>query len=199
MGIGGDHSVTLAELRAVAAVHGPLGLVHFDSHTDPWDTYNGQPYIHGTMFRRAIEEGILDPARTLQAGMRGPLYGADDEASPGDLGVEMIPWHELRELGPRALRPSSARPARRRARCSSRSTSTSSTPRTAPAPARRRSAARPASRPSRSCAPDRPAFVGFDVVEVAPAYDGPGQITALFAATVAWEIVCLYALRRRDG
>jgi agmatinase len=100
LGIGGDHSVTLAELRALASVHGPLGLVHFDSHTDLWDSYNGRPYSHGTLFRRAIEEGILDPGRTLQVGMRGPLYGEDDEAIPGSLGVETVPWEELAEWAP---------------------------------------------------------------------------------------------------
>ena len=58
--IGGDHSMTLAELRALAAVHGPLGLVHLDSHMDLWDTYfDGLRYSHGTLFRRALEEGIL--------------------------------------------------------------------------------------------------------------------------------------------
>ena len=103
VGMGGDHSVTLAELRALAGVHGQLGLLHFDSHTDLWDSYNGRPYSHGTMFRRAIEEGLLDPARTLQVGMRGPLYGADDEAIPDELGVETIPWHELAEWNPAAL------------------------------------------------------------------------------------------------
>ena len=54
-------SVTLAELRALAKVHGPLGLVHLDSHTDLWDAYNGLPYAHGTMFKRAIEEGVSNP------------------------------------------------------------------------------------------------------------------------------------------
>ena len=98
--MGGDHSVALAELRALAAVHGPLGLVHMDSHTDLWDTYNGLPHAHGTMFRRALEEEILDPGRVLQAGMRGPLYGEDDEAMPRDLGVEAIPWIELSTLSP---------------------------------------------------------------------------------------------------
>lgn len=88
IGMGGDHSVTLAELRALAAVHGPLGLVHMDSHTDLWDTYNGHPYAHGTMFRRALEEGIVDASRMLQAGIRGPLYGEDDEGIPAALGVE---------------------------------------------------------------------------------------------------------------
>ena len=103
VGMGGDHTVTLAELRAIASVHGQLGLLHFDSHTDLWDSYNGRPYSHGTMFRRAIEEGILDPARTLQVGMRGPLYGADDENIPAELGVETVPWVELAEWRPDQL------------------------------------------------------------------------------------------------
>src|ERR1044072_6809613 len=75
VGTGGDHSVTLAELRAIASVHGQLGLLHFDSHTDLWDSYNGRPYSHGTMFLRALEEGMLEPARNLPVGMRGPLGG----------------------------------------------------------------------------------------------------------------------------
>src|SRR5437764_10691283 len=103
VGIGGDHSVTLGELRAYAAIHGPLGLVHLDSHTDLWDSYNGRPYSQGTMFRRAIEEGLLDPARVLQAGMRGPLYGEDDEGIPAELGVHTIPWVELAEMSPAEL------------------------------------------------------------------------------------------------
>ena len=103
VGMGGDHTVTLAELRAIASVHGQLGLLHFDSHTDLWDSYNGRPYSHGTMFRRAIEEGILDPARTLQVGMRGPLYGEDDENIPAELGVETVPWIELAEWRPDQL------------------------------------------------------------------------------------------------
>jgi agmatinase len=116
LGIGGDHSVTLAELRAIAGVQGQLGLLHFDSHTDLWDSYNGRPYSHGTMFRRAIEEGLIDPARTLQVGMRGPLYGADDEGIPDALGVETIPWHELAawtpaELAERARDRLAGRPA----------------------------------------------------------------------------------------
>ena len=75
LGIGGDHSVTLAELRAAAAAHGPLGLVHLDAHHDVWDSYFGRPYNHGTVFKRACEEGLLDPARCVQAGMRGSLTG----------------------------------------------------------------------------------------------------------------------------
>ena len=102
LGIGGDHSVTLAELRAAAALHGPLGLVHLDAHHDVWDSYFGRPYNHGTVFKRACEEGLLDPARCVQAGMRGSLYGPEDYQVSRDLGMTILPWLELRELGPEA-------------------------------------------------------------------------------------------------
>jgi Arginase/agmatinase/formimionoglutamate hydrolase, arginase family len=82
IGMGGDHSVALAELRALAEVHGRLGLVQLDAHTDLQDTYNDLPYSHGTMFRRAIEEDVLDPARVIQAGMRGSLYPRGTQTSP---------------------------------------------------------------------------------------------------------------------
>jgi agmatinase len=98
--LGGDHSIALAELRAAAAVHGPLALVHLDAHADTWDAYYGVRYFHGTVFRRAAEEGLIDPARSLQAGMRGTLYGPDDEEISGQLGFEVIPWRVLRDMSP---------------------------------------------------------------------------------------------------
>ncbi|MGH2992292.1 MAG: agmatinase [Solirubrobacterales bacterium] len=196
--IGGDHSMALAELRALAAVHGPLGLVHLDSHTDLWDTYyDGIRYSHGTMFRRAIEEGILDPSRVLQAGMRGPLYGEADEEIPGTLGVETIPWVELAELDPDEL----AERARERlgtgpaflsfdvdfvdaAFCPGTGTPEVGGPTSFEALGYLR-------------ALTGLNLVGFDVVEVAPAYDGPGQVTALFAANAVFEMLSLVVLARR--
>jgi agmatinase len=195
LGMGGDHSVTLAELRAVASVHGPLGIVQLDAHSDLWDRYNGLPYSHGTVFRRAIEEGIVDPARVTQAGMRGSLYGEDDEAMPGTLGVETIPWAELVELPPEAFA------ARVRARvgdgpvfctldvdfvdpafCPGTGTPEVAGPTTHQAMGYLR-------------ALRGVAFVAFDVVEVAPSYDGPGQVTALFAANALFEMLSLVARR----
>ena len=152
VGIGGDHSVTLAELRALAAVHGPLGLVHLDSHTDLWDEYNGHPYSHGTKFRRALEEGVVDPARMLQAGIRGPLYGEADEEIPAALGVDTISWIELAEIAPERVRRRAPGTGSATDPRSSPSTWTSSTPRSAPAPGPPRWAARRAFRRCRSCA-----------------------------------------------
>jgi agmatinase len=199
VGIGGDHSVTLGELRALAAAHGPLGLVQLDSHTDLWDSYNGRPYSHGTMFRRALEEGLLDPARMVQAGMRGPLYGELDEEIPGELGVETISWVQLAEMTPLEF----ADFARARvgdgpaflsldvdfvdaAFCPGTGTPEVGGPTSFQALSYLRAL---------SGLP----FVGYDVVEVAPAYDGAGQVTALFAANAIFEMLSMVTLARRGS
>src|SRR5260221_12266266 len=71
--LGGDHTVTLALLRALAARTGPLALVHFDAHVDTWPESCGQRYGHGSPFYHAIEEGLVDPRRTVQIGIRSPM------------------------------------------------------------------------------------------------------------------------------
>jgi len=76
--LGGDHTIALPMLRAVSAVHGPVAVVHFDAHLDTWDTYFGAAYTHGTPFRRASEEGLLDRTGCVHAGIRGPLYAEAD-------------------------------------------------------------------------------------------------------------------------
>ncbi|MGW4771901.1 agmatinase [Nocardia sp. NPDC004278] len=88
--IGGDHTIALPLLRAVAAQHGPVAVVHFDAHLDTWDTYFGARFTHGTPFRRAAEEGLLDPRRCLHVGVRGPLYSSDDLRSDECLGFQVV-------------------------------------------------------------------------------------------------------------
>jgi agmatinase len=100
--LGGDHSMVLAELRAAAAVHGALALVHLDAHADVWEQYYGVKYFHGTVFKRAAEEGLIDPSRSVQAGLRGTLYGEEDVAEPGRLGFDALTMSELAALGPGA-------------------------------------------------------------------------------------------------
>jgi guanidinopropionase len=96
---GGDHLVTLPIMRAIAKDR-PLGMVHFDAHTDTWDRYFGdQIYTHGTPFRRAIEEGLLDPKRTVQIGIRGGLYGEADNQWGLEQGIRVITIEEFYELG----------------------------------------------------------------------------------------------------
>ena len=98
--LGGDHSITLPELRALARRHGQMALVQLDSHTDTWDEYYDQRYFHGTTFKRAAEEGLVDPASSVQAGMRGSLFAASDLKDARALGFTVIPSEELRALGP---------------------------------------------------------------------------------------------------
>src|SRR4029077_7799981 len=98
--MGGDHSITLAELRALAKMHGPLALVQLDSHTDTWESYFDQRYFHGTTFKRAIEEGLIVPEASVQAGMRGPLYGSGDLEDARALGPPLNPGGEARGARP---------------------------------------------------------------------------------------------------
>ena len=76
--VGGDHSLSLPILRAVNRKHGSVGMVHFDSHQDMWEEYFGNKYFHGTPFRRAVEEKLLDTKRVIQIGIRGPVYAESD-------------------------------------------------------------------------------------------------------------------------
>jgi agmatinase len=104
MTLGGDHTIVLPILRAMHAQHGPVAVLHFDAHLDTWDTYFGEPYTHGTPFRRASEEGLLDKQHCLHIGIRGPLYGAHDLPESADLGFATIHSSELDELGvPRTI------------------------------------------------------------------------------------------------
>src|SRR5690242_16691319 len=94
--MGGDHSITLAELRPLARKHGPLALVQLDAHADTWEEYFGQRYFHGTTFKRAVEERLLDASSSVQAGMRGSIYDADDLEQARGLGFTVLPSEELR-------------------------------------------------------------------------------------------------------
>src|SRR6185503_6481683 len=97
--IGGDHSITLPVLRALAKQHGPLGLVQFDAHIDTWDEYFGGKYFHGTPFRRAIEEGLVDGRRFIQVGIRGPMYGEDDFDFHRERGITVIDIDQVKARG----------------------------------------------------------------------------------------------------
>jgi agmatinase len=193
---GGDHSVTLPILRALARRHGPLALVHFDAHPDTWDEYFGSKYFHGTPFRRAVEERLVDPARMIQVGIRGPLYGADDFAFHDRHGIEVIRIEAVKEQG---LRWVGERFARLRGGgpvyCSFDIDAVD--PAYAPAtgtPEVGGLTSYEAVTLVRALA-GLP-LVGADVVEVAPQWDGPGQVTALLAANLMFELVSVLALGR---
>src|SRR5215208_6536716 len=99
VGLGGDHSVALPLLRAAAAAHGPLSLLQLDAHTDTWDSYFGARYTHGTIFRRAVEEGIVDARASLQIGLRGSLYSASDMDDNRELGFATLLAREFDDVG----------------------------------------------------------------------------------------------------
>ena len=99
--LGGDHTIALPLLRVMAERHGPVAVLHFDAHLDTWDTYFGSPYTHGTPFRRASEEGLIDLAHSMHVGIRGPLYAATDLPDTERLGFATITCEqvELQGLG----------------------------------------------------------------------------------------------------
>jgi agmatinase len=95
---GGDHSITLPELRAVAKKHGPVALVHFDAHLDTYDIENGDTLTHGTPFKIAVDEGLVDTASSIQIGARG-LFTMDAIKVSEDLGFQVITADKVRTLG----------------------------------------------------------------------------------------------------
>ncbi|MBO0751984.1 MAG: agmatinase [Bradyrhizobiaceae bacterium] len=187
--LGGDHSVTLPLLRATAQRHGAPALVHFDAHVDTWPDSFGQPLGHGSVFYRAIEEGLIEPRRMIQIGIRSPLSREVHDWTV-DRGVTIVWAPDTHEMGPAAvaalirdtvgdgpvylsfdidvLDPAFA-PGTGTPEIGGLATWQ------AQAILRRLRGV---------------AFIGMDVVEVAPAYD-VAEITALAAATVAWEYLCL--------
>jgi agmatinase len=192
--LGGDHSITLAELRPLARRYGPLALVQLDSHGDVWEQYFGQPYFHGTTFKRAVEEGLLEPRASVQAGMRGSLYGAADLEAARDLGFTVLSTDELRALGPAAFGDLVRSTAGERPVFVSFDVDFID-PAFAPGTGTPEVGGLSTS--------ESLAFVrslrgvqlaGCDVVEVSPPYDGPGMVTALAAATVVYELLSLRAL-----
>jgi agmatinase len=97
--LGGDHTIALPLLRSVVRRHGPVAVLHFDAHLDTWDTYFGEPYTHGTPFRRASEEGLIDTERSVHVGIRGPLYADTDLVDTERLGYSVISCTDYDRLG----------------------------------------------------------------------------------------------------
>jgi agmatinase len=194
---GGDHSLALPALRALHRVHGPVNLVHFDSHFDFWDQYWGQRYTHGTWLRRAWEEGLL--ARVVQIGIRGPQFAREDLTFAHSNRFVVVPIGEL------AQQPA----ARVRAALNDIPWSEPLyvswdidviDPAFAPGtgtPEVGGLTSREALDIVRMLVGRR--LVGFDVVEVSPLYDGPGAITALLAANLLYEVLSVLAKNALGG
>ncbi|MCL2581883.1 MAG: agmatinase [Streptosporangiales bacterium] len=192
--IGGDHTIALPLLRATAARHGPVALVHFDAHLDTWDTYFGAPYTHGTPFRRAVEEGLLALDASAHAGIRGPLYAYADLTEDKELGFATVTTADVARYGTdQAI-------DRIRSRVGDRPVYVSvDIDVLDPAHAPGTGTPEPGGLTTRELQMILRGFtglnlVGADVVEVAPAYDH-AELTALAAANVAYEFLGLFALR----
>jgi agmatinase len=193
--LGGDHSVLLAELRALAAVHGALALVQLDAHHDLWDEYFGQKLFHGSVVRRAIEEGLVDPGRSVQAGMRGSLNAAPEADLPREFGVDGIPYEELAALGPAGF-SNRVRERIGSAPCFLSFDIDFVDPAFAPGtgtPEVGGPSSREALTYIRSLAGLD--FRGFDCVEVCPPFD-PAGVTSFVAANACFEMLSLVAVRR---
>ncbi len=197
--LGGDHSITLPELRAVAQKYGPVALIQFDSHGDLWDEYFGGKDTHGTPFRRALEEGLLDTARSSQIGLRGPLYELSDLQQSLDFGFQLFTADEIRQTGLDAV-IKAVKDRAGEGPCFLTFDIDFVDPTFAPA----------------TGTPEVGGFnawecqylvrglkginfVAFDLVEVAPPYDNPGATTSLLAANIVYEFITLLALAARDS
>jgi agmatinase len=195
MTIGGDHTIALPLLRALRAVHGPIAVVHFDAHLDTWDTYFGADYTHGTPFRRAAEEGLLDQSGCLHVGIRGPLYSASDLVQDAELGFQVVHSREVDDLGIRGVIE------RVKARVEERPVYVSVDidvldPAFAPGtgtPEAGGLTSRELLAILRSFAGMN--LVGADLVEVAPAYDH-AEITGIAASHVAYDLVSAMAAQK---
>jgi agmatinase len=193
---GGDHSVLLAELRAAAQRHGPLALVDFDAHLDTSDAFLGEKYSHGTVMRRATEEGLLDASRSTLMGMRGGLYSARDYEEARELGFEVIPWDELAQLGTGVVAAAVERAAgKAHLTFDIDFVDPASAPGTG-TPEVGGPSSMQALALLRACR--GLGVVGADVVEVLPDLD-QSHLTATLAATIAYEILTLVACNRPPG
>lgn len=191
--LGGDHTIALPLLRAVNQIWGPVALIHFDAHLDTWDTYMNAPYTHGTPFRRAAEEGLFREDSSIHVGIRGPVFSDEDLKDDARLGFQTVRCSDIDKYGVSeiierirrlvgdlpvylsididvldpAFAPGTGTPEL--AGLTSRELTT-------------------LLRGLRSLN-----IISADVVEVAPAYDA-AEVTALAAATIVFEIICLIAM-----
>ncbi len=196
--LGGDHTIALPLLRVAARTHGPVAVLHFDAHLDTWDTYFGAPYTHGTPFRRASEEGLIDLERSMHVGTRGPLYASTDLADDARLGFQVLPSVEFDGLGTAgAIEAMKARLGDAPVYVSVDVDVMD------PAHAPGTGTPEAGGLTSRELLAMLRALadlqvVGADIVEVAPAYDH-AQITGIAAAHVGYELISAMAATRSAG
>lgn len=196
--LGGDHTIALPLLRAAAERHGPVALLHFDAHLDTWDTYFGAEYTHGTPFRRAFEEGVLDTEALSHVGTRGPLYGKRDLEDDRRFGFGIVTSADVYRQGVDEV------VAKLRDRIGDRPLYISiDVDVMDPAHAPGTGTPEAGGITSRELLEILRGFrglnlIGADVVEVAPAYDH-AEITGVAASHLAYDLVSLLAIRHEAG
>lgn len=199
LAVGGDHSISLPLLRAVVKRRGPVNLVQFDAHIDTWDDYFGGKYFHGTPFRRAIEEQLIEPGHFVQVGIRGPMYGEEDFEFHREHGITLVDIEQVKRPG--GLEGAVAEMRRVLTGPTYVTYDIDSVdPAFAPGtgtPEVGGLTSHEAQQLVRGLAGLD--IVGCDIVEVAPTFDGPGQITALLAANLMFEMLCVIARRPAEG
>ena len=196
--IGGDHSISLPLLRAAKEQFGPLALVHFDAHSDLWHGYFNKKDTHGTPFRRAIEEKLIDPSLSCQIGLRGPLYDKNDSTMSEDEGLLAITGPELHQIGiDRAIKLVKERVGNGPAYLTFDIDFLD--PAYAPGTGTPEAGGFTGYESIRFIRGLKNIdFVGFDLVEVMPGYD-PTQMTCLLAANIIYEFISLIALQKKAG
>jgi agmatinase len=197
LSVGGDHSISLPALRAVARAHGPLGLIQFDSHIDTWDEDFGSKLFHGSPFYYAVTEKAVDPRRFVQVGIRGPMYGADDFAFQRERGISVLDIDEIGRLGADGV-VAAIRSVVGRGPVYVTFDIDVVDPAFAPGtgtPEVGGLTSREALQLVRGLA--GLSIVGGDIVEVSPPFDGPGQITSVLAANLLFEMICVVARGRQ--
>tara|TARA_B100000401_G_scaffold335602_1_gene234451 strand:- start:259 stop:1212 length:954 start_codon:yes stop_codon:yes gene_type:complete len=194
--IGGDHSISLPLLRAAKEQFGPLALVHFDAHSDLWHGYFNKKDTHGTPFRRAIEEKLIDPSLSCQIGLRGPLYDKNDSTMSEDEGLLAITGPELHQIGiDRAIKLVKERVGNGPAYLTFDIDFLD--PAYAPGTGTPEAGGFTGYESIRFIRGLKNIdFVGFDLVEVMPGYD-PTQMTCLLAANIIYEFISLIALQKK--
>lgn len=191
--LGGDHTIALPLLRAAAERHGPVALLHFDAHLDTWDTYFGAEYTHGTPFRRAFEEGIIDTEALCHVGTRGPLYGKKDLEDDRRFGFGIVTSSDVYRQGADEVA------AKLRDRIGGRPLYVSiDVDVMDPAHAPGTGTPEAGGMTSRELLEILRGLrglnlIGADVVEVAPAYDH-AEITSIAASHLAYDLISLLAL-----
>lgn len=195
--LGGDHSVTLPELRAIAEKHGPVALVHFDAHLDTYDIENGDTLTHGTPFYIACREGLIDTSRSIQVGIRG-LFNTSARKVSEDLGFKVIMAEEMREMGlDEVARQINARVGAAQAFLTFDIDFVD--PAFAPGTGTIEVGGFTSYEALKLLRQTKDLnYVGMDIVEVLPAFD-PTQITAYLGGAVVHEFLAMLAYRRRKA